>query len=185
MRLLASANASLPVEPSGPGVPTLRFCEARRLVSRLTSASLQSFISSSLVATSLRSAGRSCQIRTAWAIGPEPRGTMAPPIETRSFMSVVSETRQPSPGVAEALGVRDAGVGEVDLVELGLAGHLAQRPSLDARCVHVDDEGREARVLGHVGIGPHDEQAPARHVGERRPDLLAVDDPLVAVAHAA
>ena len=31
-------------------------------------------------------------------MGPEPRGTMAPPIDTRSFMSVVSDTRQPSPG---------------------------------------------------------------------------------------
>ena len=44
--------------------------------------------------------------------------------------------------VADALGVGDAGVGEEDLVELGFAGHLAQRAHLDAGLVHVDEEVR-------------------------------------------
>ncbi len=69
------------------------------LVSRPTSASTHSFIMASLVAPSLRSSGRLCQILTTSPMGPEPLGLMAPPIETRSFMSVVSETRQPSPGL--------------------------------------------------------------------------------------
>ena len=38
-------------------------------------------------------------------------------------------------------------------------------------------------MLGLVGIGAGDEQAPPRHVGERRPHLLAVHHPLLAVAH--
>jgi hypothetical protein len=54
---------------------------------------------------------------------------------------------------AEPVGVGNAGVGEVHLVELGLAGQLPQRPRLDAGAVHVDDEVREALVLGHVGVG--------------------------------
>ena len=113
---------------------------------------------------------------------PEPLRGIVPPIDTRSFISVVSDTRQPSPGLPSISDVGDAGVGEVHLVELGLAGHLAQRPDLDAGSVHVDDERGEAGVLHGLGIGAHDEQAPARQVGERRPHLLAVDDPLVAVA---
>ena len=31
-------------------------------------------------------------------MAPEPLGATEPPIDTRSFMSVVSETRHPSPG---------------------------------------------------------------------------------------
>ena len=63
--------------------------------------------------------------------------------------------------VADAVRVRDADVGEVDLVELGLAGHLAQRSHVDAGRVHVGDEVGEAAVLRHVGVGPGDEQSPA------------------------
>ena len=38
-------------------------------------------------------------------------------------------------------------------------------------------------MLGRVGVGAGDEDAEAGELGQRRPDLLAVDDPLVAVAH--
>ena len=54
IRWFRPAMASLPTDPSGPGVPTLRFWLARMFVSRLTSTSLQS--------------------RIACAIGPNPRG---------------------------------------------------------------------------------------------------------------
>ncbi len=37
-------------------------------------------------------------------------------------------------------------------------------------------------MLGHVGIGAHEQQSPPRDVRHARPDLLTVDDPLVAVA---
>ena len=91
---MSSAKASFETEPSGPGVPTERICEARMLVRRLTSASIHSCISSSRLE---RSRSLSFQSRTASPIGPLSRGTMAPPIDTRSFISVVSDTRQPSP----------------------------------------------------------------------------------------
>src|SRR5581483_2468785 len=77
--------------------------------------------------------------------------------------------------------VGDACVGQVALVELGLAGHLAQRPDLDAGLVHVDHEVGHAPVLGDVGIGAREQQAPLGMVGQARPLLLPVDDPLVAV----
>ena len=38
-------------------------------------------------------------------------------------------------------------------------------------------------MLGHVGVGAHEQQPPAGDVRHARPDLLTVDDPLVAVAH--
>jgi hypothetical protein len=47
--------------------------------------------------------------------------------------------------------------------------------------VHVDDEVGQALVLRLLGIGAHDERAEPADVRQRRPDLLAVDDPLVAV----
>jgi hypothetical protein len=82
---------------------------------------------------------------------------------------------------ADGGGVGHPGVGEEDLVEHGVAGHLAQRADLDARLVHVDGEPGDALVLGHLGVGAGDEHAQIGHVAERRPHLLAVDDPLVAV----
>src|SRR6185503_12589611 len=42
-----------------------------------------------------------------------------------------------------------------------------------------------ALVLRRVGIGPADDLADVAELRTRRPDLLAVDDPLVAVAHGA
>ena len=38
-------------------------------------------------------------------------------------------------------------------------------------------------MLRHVGVGARDEDAELRHLRARRPDLLAVDDELVAVTH--
>ena len=87
--------------------------------------------------------------------------------------------------VADAVRVGHAHVGEEDLVEPRGPGHLAQRAHLDPRRVHVDEERREALVLGHVGIGAAHREREVGDVRARRPHLLAVDDPLVAVAHRA
>ena len=43
-------------------------------------------------------------------------------------------------------------VGEEDLVELGLAGHLLERADLDAGQVHRAQEERDALVLGRVRV---------------------------------
>ncbi len=44
------------------------------------------------------------------------------------------------------------------------------------------EERGDAAVLRHVGVGAGEQQAPVAVVRARRPHLLAVDDPLVAVA---
>jgi hypothetical protein len=84
---------------------------------------------------------------------------------------------------AEPVRIRHPDVGEEDLVEGGAAVDLLDRPRLHARALHVDDEVGEALVLGRVGVGPRDDHPVAGVVGAGAPDLLAVDDPLVAVAH--
>ena len=50
--------------------------------------------------------------------------------------------------------------------------------------LHVDQQAGDALVLGRRRIGAHDQQAQVGDVGVAGPDLLAVDDEVVAVAHA-
>ena len=64
----------------------------------------------------------------------------AKPSVPRSCSSVVIATCQPSTLLAEPVRDRHLDVVEEDLVELGLAGDLAQRPHLDAGRAHVDDQ---------------------------------------------
>src|SRR5512132_109259 len=73
-------------------------------------------------------------------------------------------------------------VREEHLAEEGPPRHLAQRPHLDARLVHLDGEVRDALVLRRIGIGARDEHAEVGGLTSRCPDLLPVDDPFVAVA---
>ncbi len=60
-----------------------------------------------------------------------------------------------------------------------------QRANADLLLLHVHQEVREPLVLRRVRVGARHEHAPLRLVGERRPHLLAGDDPLVAVPHRA
>ena len=69
----------------------------------------------------------------------------------------------------------DLDVGEEDLVELGLPRDLCQRPHLDTRRVHVDEEIRQPLVPRSIRVAQRDEDAPVGEVCVRRPDLLAVD----------
>ena len=77
---------------------------------------------------------------------------------------------------------RHAGAVEGHLAELGrdAVDHL-QRPLFDARLVHRHGERGQPLVLGDVGIGAGQHDAPLGDVGVARPDLVAVDDVLVAV----
>src|SRR6202034_4678830 len=84
--------------------------------------------------------------------------------------------------LAETLRVGNAHVGEIDLVETRLAARLTDRPDLDARAAHVEEEHRQALVLGDVGVGAYDQDAPVAEMGARGPDFLAIDDPFVALA---
>ena len=76
-----------------------------------------------------------------------------------------------------------ARVGEEDLVELLRSVEHRDRPDLDAGLVERAQEERQALVLRSIGIGAGEQEDPARLTRPRRPDLLTVDDPLVAVEH--
>src|SRR5919204_93330 len=77
---------------------------------------------------------------------------------------------------ADRVGVQ-AHVVEEHLVELRLAGDLAQAANGDARRVHRDDEHRQALVLVGVGVRARQEQAVGGELRVGRPHLLAVEDP--------
>ena len=74
---------------------------------------------------------------------------------------------------------------EEHLGEVGRAVEGDQRAGFDAGQRHVDDQAGDALVLGGVGVGAHVQLTPVGAVPERRPDLLAVDHEVVAVAHGA
>ena len=103
----------------------------------------------------------------------------------RSFISVVSATRQPPPTGPMRIAVGDAHVGEEHLVEVRRAGELADRPHLHARRLHVEDEVGQPRMLRHIRIAARDQDAEVAVVRAGVPDLLAVDHPVVAVAFGA
>ncbi len=73
------------------------------------------------------------------------------------------------------------GIGVEDLVEVAVTGDVDDRANLDARLIHGHEQERDAGVFGDIGVGPAERED---HVGVPAgggPDLLAVDDPLVAV----
>ncbi len=122
-----------------------------------------------------RAAASSCRCRR-----PPPEPPMYP---DRSPPSVPCETPHPLLTLAEdRVGIEPDRLQE-HLVEVAAAGDVDQRPNGDARRVI----GRMNIVmpvwgLGGVRIGPRQQQ-PELGIGRvRRPDLLTVDDPLVAVA---
>ena len=74
-----------------------------------------------------------------------------------------SSTRPASPPRrADDVVVRDARVGDEDLVERRMAVHLAQRPHHHAGLVHRQDEVGDPAMLGGVPVGAREEQAEAR-----------------------
>ncbi len=68
-----------------------------------------------------------------------------------------------------------------DLVELGVAGHLHQRPQAEAGRLHIDHQTADALVLGGVRIGAHKQLDVVGAVGKAGPDFLAVDHKIVAL----
>ena len=55
-----------------------------------------------------------------------------------------------------------------DLVELGVAGHLHERPDVDARGLHVEREERQAARAGGLGIGSRQAQPPCGELPRTR-----------------
>ena len=88
--------------------------------------------------------------------------------------------------LADAVRHRHAHIGEEHLVEIVPAVHGDDRPHLDAGAVHVDQqEGDALLLLRGLRVGAHQREDPVRIVRAAGPDLGAVDDILVAVAHGA
>ncbi len=85
--------------------------------------------------------------------------------------------------LTDDVGVRHHRVGQEDLHERVAVVHLLDRPHLDAGLVHVDHEVGDALVLHRVPVGASHEDRHVGVIGTGVPDLLAVDDPAVAVAH--
>ena len=109
---------------------------------------------------------------------PEP----APDTIWRSPDSVALATLQPSPTSPTRCASGTTRAVEEHLVEVDLAGDVAQRPHLDAGLVQVDEEVGDALALRDVGVGAGQQHAEVGEVRPRGPHLLAGDDPLVAVA---
>src|SRR5665647_77589 len=82
---------------------------------------------------------------------------------------------------AEPLAIRNLHIGAIDFVEVGRAVGLLDRLDLDAGALHVQEEHGEALVFCDVGIRPRQQDTIVGIMRARGPDLLAVDDPVVAV----
>src|SRR5579859_6210099 len=76
---------------------------------------------------------------------------------------------------------RNLHIGKEDLSKLGTAGDLLQWPDFHARRVHVQDEIRDALVLGNVRIRAGEQHAVVGDRPQAGPDLLAIDDVVLAV----
>ena len=100
-------------------------------------------------------------------------GALEPEHRERDVPSVVDVTD-------DEVGVGPRAV-EEHFTELGRAREIADRSYLDAGLVHRYQEQRQATVFRRVGIAATQHVDPVGVLAERRPDLLAVDDPMVAV----
>ena len=89
------------------------------------------------------------------------------------------------PALADDLIRRHAHVGEKHFVEVRVAGHRFQRPHADARRVHGKQQEAEALVLGRVGLAADQAEHPVGGIGRAGPNLLAVDDPPLALQNRA
>src|SRR3990172_578085 len=83
--------------------------------------------------------------------------------------------------LADDVGCWHADALEEDLVELGLARDLLERPDADARRLHIDEDEGDALVLGRAGVRADEVEAPVGDMGHAGPDLLTVDDVPVAI----
>ncbi len=99
--------------------------------------------------------------------------------------SLVHERRvcnsPPAVDVTDNCCLADRCVRDEDLVEHGSPRHLSQRPNVNSVLVHVERKVSDALVLGHFGVCSGQQHSQVGNFAHRRPNLLTVDDPLVAV----
>ena len=84
--------------------------------------------------------------------------------------------------LAKPLAIRHTHIGEEHFVEIRRAGDLMNRPAFDPRRFHIKEEIGEAFVLRHGGIAACHDDAVIAKMRAGCPNLLAVQDPIVAVA---
>ena len=76
---------------------------------------------------------------------------------------------------------RNAAVGEEHFVKLRVTGHLLERSHLHAGRAHGNQEIADALMFGCVGFGAHKAEHHVCGFCTRRPDLLAIDDKVIAI----
>ena len=59
---------------------------------------------------------------------------------------------------------------------------LVDRANFDAGALQIDDEHRNTCVLRLVRVGSSDDDSVVRDMSEGGPDLLTIEDPLVAIS---
>ena len=178
-----SSASALRTDASGPGSSPRRRAESVRIRMRRSTSD-----STYKAASRWRRTGSSVppwwrtRSSRSSAVGPWPQSAPSPDSDTRSLPSVTFARRQPSCSSPTRFAAGTRTSVEEHLVEVGVAVHLPDRADRDPGVAHVDDEVRDAVVPVGVGVGPGEQDPAAGEVRERRPDLLAVDDVLVAVA---
>ena len=70
-------------------------------------------------------------------------------------------------------------IGKEDLVEIALPHHRGDLADLDARCVHGDEQDRDAPMPPAIRIGPDQQDDEVRVIAIRGPDLGSVDHIIV------
>ena len=87
--------------------------------------------------------------------------------------------------ITNAVRIGDSHFCEIHLIKFRFTCHLTKRTNLNAGGVHIERKVGESFVLWRVGVSAGDEHSAAGEVGQRVPDLLTCDDPLVAVSDSA
>ena len=105
----------------------------------------------------------------------------------RSWPSRYLATVQPLPSSMHQVFRRNLDVVEEHLVHLVAAVHQDQRAHRDPGRFHVHQQERDALLASsrQAGVGAHEAENPVGEMPERGPDLLAVDDVVVAMPRSA
>ena len=145
------ASASLAIEPSGPGLPARAFADGA-LVRVAQHLALDPQLRDAVAVDGVTFGERALAPQVERLLDARHAACRSgrPARRRRSWCarsSAWSSRRASRRRCPDAVGVGDSHIGEVHLVELGLAGDLAQRPHLDAGRVHVEHEVGQALVL--------------------------------------
>ena len=182
MSWIFGAPTTFSIDDSGPGVsPLLSLVRVRAWLRRSPSDWTYQSASRSRVAVLERTGTPSTSIFRARA---KMSGKSRPATRSDRQSLVHQSGDRDLPAftyLTESLRVRNANVGEEDFVEVRPARNLTDGLHLDPRRRHIDPEEGQPLVLGKSRIVTCKQDPVLRVVCSRRPDLLTVDEPIVAV----